>query len=149
MSHVERSCTIAADPAAVWGVLADYAGISAWAPDVGHSCLLTEGGAGPGVRRRVQVGRSTLVETVLVWEPPTTLSYSLEGLPRVVRSVVNTWHVRPHAGGTSVVLTSDVDTGSRPLQKLVARIVGHRLAAASDGMLAGLTAYIQATEKAA
>ena len=42
MTTVERTALIEAAPQAIWKVLADFASISAWAPNVDHSCLLTE-----------------------------------------------------------------------------------------------------------
>lgn len=147
MISVERSGTIAATPSAVWAVLSDFAAISTWAPNVDHSCFLTDQETGPGTARRIQAGRTTLVETVIEWTPPTegrtaVLSYSLAGLPKVVRSVTNTWNLTPNGAGTAVTLTSTIDAGPRPPQKVIAKIVGRKLASASDEMIAGLTSHI-------
>ncbi len=152
MTVVARSGSIAARPHDVWAVLADFGAISSWAPNVDHSCLLTDQAAGVGTARRIQTGRTTLVETVAVWTAPTVdspgvLSYSLTGLPRVIRSVTNTWHLSLRGDATIVTLTSTVDAGPRPPQKGIARIVSRRLASASDEMIAGLTSHIATTEK--
>ena len=64
MSSVERSTTIDASPDDVWAILADFGEIGLWAPNFDHSCLLSEQTSGVGTVRRVQVGRTTLVETV-------------------------------------------------------------------------------------
>ncbi|MCP5027797.1 MAG: SRPBCC family protein, partial [Actinomycetia bacterium] len=93
---------------------------------------------GPGAVRRIQTGRNTIVERVAEWEPGSTLSYRIEGLPPVVKSVVNTWTITPTPTGSTVTLTSSVDAGSRPPQKLIARAVGRKLAEASEQMLSGL-----------
>jgi carbon monoxide dehydrogenase subunit G len=153
MTSVERSGTIAATPSEVWAVLSDFAGISTWAPNVDHSCLLTDQETGPGTARRIQAGKMTLVETVAEWTPPAgdtpgVLSYSLAGLPKVVRSVTNTWRLLPDGSGSTVTLTSAIDAGPRPPQKAIAKIVGRKLAAASDAMIAGLTAHLAAQNAA-
>ncbi len=147
MISVDRTGTIAATPEEVWAVLSDFAAISTWAPNVDHSCLLTERATGIGTARRIQAGRTTLVETVTEWTPPTddttaVLSYALTGLPKVVRSVTNTWNLMQDRAGTAVTLTSTIDAGPRPPQKVVARIVGRKLASASVEMIAGLTSHI-------
>ncbi len=147
MTTVERSGMIPATPDTVWAALADFGAISAWATNVDHSCLLTEQETGIGTARRIQTGRTTLVETVVTWTAPTTdqpgaLAYSLAGLPKVVRSVTNTWSLTQDGAGTAVTLTSTIDTGPRPPQKVVAKVVGRKLAAASDEMIAGLTSHL-------
>ena len=149
MSTVERSTTIEAAPGDVWAVLADFDAISSWAPNADHSCLLTEQTSGVGTVRRVQAGRITLIETVQTWEPGSILSYVITGLPPVIRSVVNTWRLAPQGAGTLVTLSTDVDAGPRPPQQLIARVVGRKLAAASDVMLAGLSARLTQQERTA
>lgn len=140
MTAVERRRSIAASPETVWAVLADFGAIAGWAGNVDHSCLLSDRPTGVGAVRRIQTGRTTVVETVTEWQPGEALAYTIEGLPPVVRSVVNRWTIEPAAdtGGADVTLTSTIDTGPRPPQRLVAKAIGRRLAAASDEMLAGL-----------
>ncbi|MDJ0768986.1 MAG: SRPBCC family protein [Ilumatobacter sp.] len=142
MTTVERAAHLDAPPAEVWGVLADFAAISSWAPNVDHSCLLTHQADGVGAVRRIQSGRITLVETVTVWEHERAIGYTIDGLPPRIRSVINTWRLSPSGSGTAVRLTSEVDAGPRPPQQLLARAVGRRLARASDQMLTGLAVRV-------
>jgi hypothetical protein len=98
-----------------------------------------------GRARRVQAKRVVLVETITVWEPPARLAYELGGLPLVVKSAVNEWTLAVDPGdseATIVTLTTHVDCGPRPPQQLIARLVGRRLAKASDVMLAGLEQHL-------
>ena len=147
MTSVSRGGSIPTSTAAVWDALADFGSIVVWAPNVDHSSLLTDQESGLGAARRIQAGRTTLVETVTEWTPPTStdpgvLTYSLTGLPKVIRSVTNSWRLDADGDRTAVTLTSTVDAGPRPPRKLVARIVARKLAAASDEMIAGLTAHM-------
>jgi hypothetical protein len=144
MITVERHATIVAPAADVWAVLADFAAISAWADFVDHSCLLSEQTDGVGMVRRIQTGRTTVVETVNVWEPGVTLGYAITGLPKVLRSVTNTWRLDAVGESTDVSLTSAVDAGPRPPQQAIAKIVGRKLATSSDAMLAGIAAHLKA-----
>ncbi len=143
MPDVVRTRTIAVGPEDVWPVLADFAAISAWADNVDHSCILEPGDASEaatvGMARRIQTGRTTLVERIVTCDPPTTLAYEIEGLPPRIRSVTNRWDLEPGAPGSTVVsLTSTVDIGPRPPQQLAARVLGRVLGRQSDVMLAGL-----------
>lgn len=138
MIEVGRSRDVSAPPSAVWAVLADFAAISSWAADVDHSCLMSDQTEGVGMVRRIQTGRTTVVERVVTWGPPTCLSYALTGLPPAVRSATNTWTVTATPSGSRVSLTSRVD--ARP--RLVARAVGHKLGQASDRLIVGLQARV-------
>jgi uncharacterized protein YndB with AHSA1/START domain len=146
VTEVVRSRVITADPGDVWTTLSDFGAISRWAPAVDHSCLLgaEADDAGVGAVRRVQVGRMTLLERVVDCQPPRLLAYRIEGLPPVLRSVSNEWRLDPDPGGTRATITTQVEAGPRPPQKLVAAIVARRLGAASDGMLDGLAAHHRA-----
>lgn len=126
----------------VWRALADFGSISAWAPDVDHSSLMSDQTAGVGTVRRIQTGRLTLVERVVHWDDGAALGYVIEGLPPAVRSVTNTWRLQPSTTGTDATLTTDVDVGPRPPQQLVARALARRLAGVSDRMLAGLRDHL-------
>lgn len=152
MSSTERSCAIRANLTRVWDVLAEFDHLAAWADNADHTCWLDEprvDGEMIGSARRVQAGRVVLVETITVWEPPARLAYDLGGLPSVVKSAVNEWHLAvdpSDPGSTIVTLTSHVDCGPRPPRQLIARLVGRRLAGASDVMLAGLERHLASTE---
>lgn len=142
-----RTRTVAAPAEEVWALLADFGALARWVPEVDHSCLL-QGHGGLGTVRRVQVGRSTLLETVTAWSPPGRLAYDISGLPPALRHVANEWDVRPAGAGTTVTVTSTVDAGPRPPQRLVARLVARRLAATSDRMIAGLAAALTSGDHA-
>jgi carbon monoxide dehydrogenase subunit G len=143
MTTVECTGLIDAPVDAVWGVLEDFAKISAWAPNVDHSCLMTEQCEGVGTVRRIQTDRTTIVETVESWEPGVGMSYRITGLPPVIKSVTNTWRLGASGGSTMVLLTTNIDTGPKPPQQLIAKVVGRRLSAASEQMIGGLTEYVE------
>ena len=139
MADIDRSRSIAADPNAVWDVLADFGSISLWADNIDHSCILNHGSEPIGTTRRVQIGRNALVETITEFEPARTLGYDVEGLPKRVRRFNNRWSLRPAAdGGTVVTLSSTVEIGSGPIRKLAERAVCRVQVRQSDIMLAGL-----------
>ncbi|MCV7032108.1 SRPBCC family protein [Mycobacterium sherrisii] len=141
MAHIQRSRVIAARPRQVWDVLADFGAIGSWADNVDHSCILASGADGCplGTTRRVQVKRDTLVERIIEFDPPHVLAYDIEGLPRLLGRVSNRWALAPNAPeATAVTLTSTVEIGSRPHQKLAERLVCRVMARQSDSMLAGL-----------
>ncbi len=143
MAEIAETTTIARSPDHVWAALADFGGIGRWAGNVDHSCLTTERSEGVGATRRVQVGRNVLLERVVEWEPGDRLAYRIEGLPPVVRSVSNTWRLEGQGAATIVTLTSAVDTGPRPPQQLIARVIGKGLARASRQMLTGLKTHLE------
>ena len=147
MARVERTTRVATPASEVWAVLADFAAISTWAPNVEHSCLLTAQTAGVGAVRRVQTGRAALRETVTVWEPERELSYSIAGLPSIIKSVTNTWQLSPAGDGTDdgteLSLVSEIAVGPRPPHRVAGHIVGRMLGSASDVMLEGLTQHLE------
>ena len=145
---VTRTARIPVALEEVWAVLADFASIRRWAPDVEHSCALSTVTSGVGAVRRIQVGRTTLVERVVEWDEPRTLSYSIEGFPPVVRRVTNTWTLGPDGGATAVTLTGRIGVGPRPPHRVLARVLARRLGQAADGMLAGLATELTTTDGA-
>lgn len=149
MVDVVEALTVQQSASVVWAVLADFDAISRWAPNVDHSCLTTSTVDGVGATRRIQTGRATVLETVTEWEPERVLAYSITGLPPVARSVTNTWRLVSGGAATAVTLTSTIDTGPRPPQKVVARVVGKALAKASRQMLDGLDSHLQAQQHGA
>lgn len=145
MGEAQRQRQIVAPADDVWGVLAEFDRIADWAPNVDHSCALTEVEQGVGAARRVQVGRPALVETVTVWEPNVRLAYRLDGLPERIGTVINEWLLEPSAGGTMVTVTSRVEPGPRPPQQLIGRLVARKVAGESEAMLDGLAARLESS----
>ena len=141
MADIHRARTIAARAQEIWDVLADFGSLSSWAPNADHSCILFSGADGRpvGTARRVQIKRDALVERIVAFDPPHALAYDIEGLPSRLRRVTNRWTLPASAGGaTLVTVTSTVEIGSRPTQKLGERVLCRFLARQSDAMLAGL-----------
>ena len=141
MADIHRTRTIAARAQEIWDVLADFGSLSSWAPNAEHSCILSSGpdGGPVGTARRVQLKRDALVERITEFDPPRALAYDIEGLPRRLRRVTNRWTLAASAPGSTVVtLTSTVDIGPRPPQRLAERVLCRFLARQSDSMLAGL-----------
>ncbi len=142
--ELTKKITIARPAADVWAVLADFGGIVRWAPNVDHSCLMSDQQEGVGAARRIQTGRNTVVETIVEWEPGKRLGYSIGGLPPVVKSVINTWALEEQFSTTTVSLASKITAGPKPPHKLAAKGVGQVLGKASDQMLQGLNSYLKA-----
>ena len=143
MAQISRVRTIAAPPQQVWQVLADFGAISSWAGNVDHSCLLEHRPTLIGTTRRVQVGRTALVERVTDAAPASALAYDIEGLPRRLRRVNNRWTLTPTRAGTTVTLTSTVEIGGNPLARAAEHAICRFMAKQSDVMLAGLTARLE------
>lgn len=143
VAELTERATIERPPVVVWSVLAAFGAISDWAPNVDHSCLTTAQPGDVGAERRVQVGRTALLERVVAWDPAERLSYQIVGLPPVVRSVTNSWTLAPAGEHTVVSITTDVDVGPRPPQQVVARLIARQMAKASTEMLAGLTDFLE------
>jgi len=142
VAHIRRSRTIPAELQAVWNVLADFGSISAWSPNVDHSCLLEH----DPVSRRIQVGRTVVVERITDLEPPHTLGYDIEGLPRQLRRVHADWHLTPSGQQTIATLTSTVDVGPNPFQRLAEWVVCRVLARQSGVILAGLAQRMESSK---
>ena len=141
---LQRAATVGAPPEAVWATLADFDAISAWAGNVDHSASTTEVTEGIGAARRVQAGRVVLLETVTVWDAPTTLAYTLDGLPPLARTVTNRWDLAAapgDAGATAVTLTTTSEPLGGPRGRIGQRILGRVLGKAADDLVAGLAAH--------
>lgn len=144
MAQIDRTRTIAAAPQEIWEVLADFGALSTWVDRADHSSILTHGADGPiGTARRVQMGRQTLVERIIEFEPPHALAYDIEGLPKRLRRVDNRWTLRPSGDSTVVTLTSTVEIGSGRMQQLAERVMCRLMTRELTGMLAGLAKRLE------
>jgi carbon monoxide dehydrogenase subunit G len=142
MTSTASNVSVAASVEVVWELLADFAGISAWAGPVSQSSLLTTTAPGLGAVRRVQIGRAALRETVVRWEPGRALAYDITGLPAVVTAARNTWTLEPSGSGTLVRVACDLETRGGPL---VARIVARQVGRANEQLVQSLAAHLRST----
>ncbi len=143
---VNRARTITAEPAAIWGVLADFGGLSTWADGVDHSCLLHDSDDPVGRTRRVQVGQEALVETIVAFDAPRELAYDIAGVPRSF-SVSNRWNLHSDTSGlTTVTLTSTVRMRPHPLRPIAIRMFMRLMAKRSDEMLNSLAKHLERTQ---
>lgn len=142
--RMERSRILPAEQDAVWDVLADFGRIARWAGFVEHSSRLRSGPLEVGTTRRIQMGSTVVLERIVDLDPPAGLEYEIEGLPKIVSSVRNRWSLAPAAGGsTEASITTTVEVGPRPPQRLAERVLGRVLASRSDAMLAGLGEHLE------
>lgn len=145
MTDVSRSREMAAEPAAVWTILADFGSLSAWADGVDHSCLLNDGHGVIGLTRRAQSARDTFVETITSFDPPRLLAYDIHGVPRRF-SVSNRWNLRPRGGHeTTVTLTSTVAMQARILRPVGERVFAEVMARRSEILLSSLARALGGT----
>lgn len=139
VADISRSRVIAAGQQAIWDVLADFGAISSWAPMVDHSSLLHADALPPQQARRIQMGRTTLIEKVVAIDAPTTLAYDVHGLPRIIAGLRNSWELAAlPTGFTVATLTTTVTIGPRAPQRLAERVVCRVAARQSEQLLAGL-----------
>lgn len=144
MATVTRSEVLHAGPLVVWEQLADFGAIDRWAAFVEHASLLRSGPLEPGLTRRIQMGRTVVLERLVEVDPPRALEYAIEGLPARIASVRNRWMVEAdEAAGSRVSIATTVTIGPRPPQQLAERVLGRILARRSDEMLAGLAHHLE------
>ena len=146
VAEIRRTRAVAADPQMIWDVLADFGAVSSWARFVDHSCLLEHApeGSTVGTSRRVQLGRTTLVERITEFEQAHALAYDIEGLPPLVRRLRSRWTLRPIARGlTEVGLTSTVTIGTNPVAQLAERLFVRGSAKRLDLLLDGLAKRLE------
>lgn len=113
--RISTGIDIDAPPAAVWQVVGPrFADVGLWARAVTASAPVGDAGK-PGSGRRCEVaapGFDALTEELLSYdEGARSLSYRAGvGMPRFVRSAVNTWRVRPHPdGGSRFDMAADLE----------------------------------------
>ncbi len=142
MTHVVHTLDLEATPTEIWALLGDFAGLASWVPEVDHSSLASTEDSGVGAVRRVQLGATTVLERVVAWDPPTTLSYDLEGLPPIVRLARTTWHVYPVDNASRVSATTEIEAGALPPQRAIARAVARRVGDTTSAILYSLKAAL-------
>jgi carbon monoxide dehydrogenase subunit G len=145
VARIDRTRIITAAPQEVWDVLADFGALSTWVDRVDHSSILVHGPGGGhlGMARRIQLGRNTVVETIVDFDPPHTIAYDVDGLPKFLGTMNNRWTLRPQGPSTLVTLTSTIEIGSGRIRQLAERAMCRGIAKESDSLLAGLAQRLE------
>ncbi len=129
MSLLTRRVRIDASVEKAWEVLADFGGVSKWAPTITESRSLTEANGGVGARRTcTHVKMGQLEEVIVEWEEGRRYSYDVtRGLPMPMKSLNNDWSVESDGDGAVVTLHQNFETKFGPLGWLIESLVLRRM----------------------
>ena len=148
MPRLVRQIAIDASKEQVWEVLADFGGVSNWAPTILESHSTTEANGGVGAERtckHVKMGK--IEERIVAWDDSRSLSYDVtRGLPFPLKSLNNTWSVDAAGDNAIVSLTMDFRMGLGPLGVLPALVARLPMRKEMKVSLAGLKQYVETGE---
>ena len=92
--------------------------------------------------RRIQQGANTVTETVVDWDEPIRLAYRIDGLPRLLRRVINRGDLAEDEDGTRASLTVEV-VPVRPPATVVAQLAARMVGRVNARMLSNLQAQVE------
>ena len=147
MSKLTRQIRINAPVEKVWEVLADFGGVSKWAPTVTESYSTTEANGGIGAGRHCEViGFGGIEEEIVGWNESRSLSVSLENAGPI-KSAVITFSVSPSGDETVVTLTTESQLKFGPLGAVIDKLFFPRLLGKQMAQtLAGLNHHAETGE---
>ena len=92
MPKLVRQIAINASKERAWEVLADFSGVSNWAPTILESRSTTEANGGVGAERTCKHEKmGDIEERIVAWDEGRSLSYDvIKGLPCPMKSLNNT-----------------------------------------------------------
>jgi hypothetical protein len=94
MLTIDSNTEIDAPIDLVWKKLAKLDDVQHWVTSVKSARYATEQTEGVGAERVCDVdGLGTLQETITDWRDGETLTYAVEGMPRIVKHVENQWRL--------------------------------------------------------
>lgn len=125
MLEISTSIDINAPANEVWTKLAKLDDVQDWAESVQKSYYSSEQTEGVGTERTCEVqGLGTLREKVTQWRDGETLTYTAEGMPKIVRHIQNTWRLEAlNEQQTRVTSTIELQTRYGVFGALMAKLV--------------------------
>ena len=100
MLEIKNQIDIDAPTDQVWQALAKLDSVQDWVQSVTKSYYATGQTEGVGAARVCEVqGFGTLNEEVIEWDDGKTLTYAVEGMPKIVKHIQNTWRLEPLGDG--------------------------------------------------
>jgi uncharacterized protein YndB with AHSA1/START domain len=145
--QVTRTVEVDADPAAIWGVIADSALLPQWASVVKDVTYLGQGQEGVGMTRHCNVelgGRTgTMTERCVEFDPNRRVGYVVDddtlGFSRMLRDYGFTITLEPRSDRTTGLRIDTYYTPRNPLYALLNRLLlKRRMRKLVDGLLQGL-----------
>jgi uncharacterized protein YndB with AHSA1/START domain len=145
--QVTRTVEVDADPAAIWGVIADSALLPQWASVVKDVTYLGQGQEGVGMTRHCNVelgGRTgTMTERCVEFDPSRRVGYVVDddtlGFNRMLLDYGFTITLEPRSDRTTVLRIDTYYTPRNPLYALLNRLLlKRRMRKLIDGLLQGL-----------
>ena len=128
MPLLTRRVRIDASAEKTWAVLADFGGVSKWAPTITESRSLTEENGGVGARRLcTHVKMGELEEEIVEWEEGRRYSYDVSGLPMPMKSLNMDWSVEADGDGAVVTVRQNFQTKFGLLGSLMESLVLRRM----------------------
>ena len=146
MKELRTEIEIDASPERVWEVLADFGGVSNWAPTITESRSLTEANEGVGAERTCDhVKMGTLEERIVDWEEGERYAYIVtKGLPMPMKSLKNDWSTASANGATRVDLKMVFETKFGPLGRMMEAMLLRRMMRKEMAItLAGLKYHVE------
>jgi uncharacterized protein YndB with AHSA1/START domain len=145
--QVTRTVEVDADPAAIWGVIADSALLPQWASVVKDVTYLGQEQEGVGMTRHCNVelgGRTgTMTERCVEFDPNRRAGYVVDddtlGFNRMLRDYGFTITLEPRSDPTTALRIDTYYTPRNPLYALLNRLLlKRRMRKLVDGLLQGL-----------
>lgn len=144
MRNIKIERIVAAPPAAVWAVLADYPNIAAWNDGVQNSYAIGEALEGVGAQRRCELTPSgAMRETVTEWVPEEKMVIAIDNIEKMpVQSATMTFTLGDQGGQTPFTMSYDYQPKGGPLSFVVAAMLGRP-------MNKGFNGFVDSLERAA
>ncbi len=148
MPNVTVKRDIAATPAQVWAVLADFPNISQWNSGVKASHATSEAIEGVGATRRCDISPvGALEETITGWAPQKEMKVSIDEAKRIpIKRGEVTFSLGEAAETTPMTLSYDFTPNGGPLSGVVAAFLKPQLKRGFGGFLADLETAAQAQQ---
>ena len=140
MRQVTVERRVNAPRADVWGVLADFPGISRWNSGVKASAATSEATAGVGASRHCDLAPAgTLEETITEWSPDERLVIRIDSATKLpIAHGLVTFDLIEDGSATSTTVVYEYEPKFGPLGSLLGPVLDRQLRKGFEGFLADL-----------
>jgi uncharacterized membrane protein len=146
MLQITRTIDIDTPVNDVWKKLAKLDDVENFVDSVTRSVYTTEQKEGVGAARACDVkGLGTLVEEIVDWKEGETFTYTVDGMPKIVKHAQSKWRLkRKNEDQTTVTITSSIETRYGALGRLMEKFaLGPKLGTALSGALKQFKEHVE------